>query len=251
MQRSEFADSVTKEGLPANLSVHATSIAIEQPVPEVSQPQASEQGHWDRKWQERLLPMMITVIALCFVFFLVFSTIQFNQLRSFAEQPYQAFPVNDDSALNSLIASTELGPIKEDLVRWRSLLALERQAWRYRYHALTTLSAFRIWTRYTAFVIGMILVCVGSVFTLGKLREPESRLAGESGSWKVSLATSSPGVLLSVLGVGLMLATLMTERQLDITDLPIYVGPTLNKDSTPAPRMPPVTDWSKTKGDSK
>jgi hypothetical protein len=225
----------------------ASMIAIEPSLSDSSTHHALDQGSWERKWQEKLLPLMMITIGLCFVFFLVASTLQFSQLRVFAEAPYLSTSPDDDSALDSLIADTKLDAAKTELIKWKTLVRLERQAWRYRYQAAASLSAFRIWTRYTAFVTGMILVCVGSVFILGKLRENESRVNSESVSWKVSVATSSPGILLSVFGVGLMLATLVTEHRMDMQDQAIYILPTVSQAGAAA-IQPSPPDFPKHKG---
>ena len=52
---------------------------------------------------------------------------------------------------------------------------------------------------------------VGSIFILARLSESETRLSSEGGGAKLALATSSPGIVLAVLGTILMVVTLTID----------------------------------------
>jgi hypothetical protein len=82
----------------------------------------------------------------------------------------------------------------------------------------------RIWTRYLGFVTGMICTLVGAIFILGKLQEPASALSADAVSWKVSLNTTSPGLMLALLGTILMMTTLIVPARIEVEDKAIFVG---------------------------
>jgi hypothetical protein len=70
------------------------------------------------------------------------------------------------------------------------------------------------------FVTGMILALVGAVFTLGKLQ-----VAGGGSEEANSLANSvrtSPGVVMIVLGVALMISTIVVNHRIDVEDRPSF-----------------------------
>ena len=58
----------------------------------------------------------------------------------------------------------------------------------------------RVWTRQLGFVTGMILTIVGAVFIVGQFSSPGTEISGEGQGFKGSLETSSPGIVLTVLG---------------------------------------------------
>jgi hypothetical protein len=92
-----------------------------------------------------------------------------------------------------------------------------------------------MWTRLMGFTTGMVLAIVGAVFILGKLREQQTELKNETEALKVSLTTSSPGIVLAVLGSFLMSTTLLTKFDIDVRDLPVYVAPHAPSSGLPDP----------------
>ncbi|CAN0513621.1 unnamed protein product, partial [Laminaria digitata] len=107
--------------------------------------------------------------------------------------------------------------------QWKTVATLEKHTLDQRYHQANVLLMSRIWTRYLAFVTGMILCMVGASFILGKLREDQTEISGKSDLGEGSLKTSSPGVLLATLGVILMLTSLLTHHEISVTDGPAYL----------------------------
>lgn len=173
------------------------------------------------KWQKRLLPFMVGMIALLTFFFLVAS---FYQLYYLHKKIENCPKLNLESAM-SLIDSTDLNLTeldRLDFVRWRTLSTLEGYTLKRRYHQANVLLMSRIWKKYLGFVTGMILALVGAVFILGKLREPTSTLNAESGIWKFSLTTASPGLLLALLGTILMITTIVTHKKIEVKDRSTY-----------------------------
>ena len=104
-------------------------------------------------------------------------------------------------------------------------LRLEQYAMESRYQQAGLILMARVWIIYLGFVTGMILALVGAAFILGRLEEPASQLAGESSVLKVSIATTSPGLILAVLGTVLMATTMAIRAEVTVTDKPLYVLP--------------------------
>ena len=70
----------------------------------------------------------------------------------------------------------------------------------------------------------MICTLVGAIFILGKLQEPPSALSGDAASWKFSLNTSSPGIVLATLGTILMVTTLVVPARIELEDKATFIS---------------------------
>jgi hypothetical protein len=73
-----------------------------------------------------------------------------------------------------------------------------------------------VWTRNLGFVTGMVLALVGASFIMAKLSEGTTTLDGGGGGAKVSLATSSPGIVLAVLGTALMMMAISVRYRAEL-----------------------------------
>lgn len=173
------------------------------------------------RWQRRLLPLMSGMLIALTVFFFLVTFIQISYLHySILGNPSSQPETTSSEAL--LVASNRF----EDLYAARQFearAALERYIIEQRYHQVSVLLMSGLWLRYLGFLTGMILALVGSSFILGKLREPEQELSGGGADVYVSLRTSSPGIILAVLGVILMFATLMDRDNYNIKDTNVYL----------------------------
>jgi hypothetical protein len=115
-------------------------------------------------------------------------------------------------------------PEQELSASWLKVLAaLEADALGRRYHQANLLLMSSVWVRYLAFVTGMILSFLGASFILGKMREPQTETSGKAGMAEFSLKTSSPGIILTVLGVILMLSTIVMQHEHTVVDSPVYL----------------------------
>jgi hypothetical protein len=106
----------------------------------------------------------------------------------------------------------------------RAQVMLEANALERRYHQANVLLMSRVWTRYLGFVTGMILALVGVTFILGRLQAPTTNLQARAESAQLSVKSASPGIILAVLGVFLMIATIITHHEIGVTDTAIYTG---------------------------
>ena len=187
-------------------------------------------------WQKRLLPFMAGMVGALTFFFFIASFVQLYYLHNRIEKS----PELDLKPALEMMSVTTQNPEGQDnleMASWKARVILEGHTLQRRYHQANVLLMSRIWTRYLGFVTGMILALVGAAFILGKLREPETKLESES-FWKLSVTSSSPGVILAILGTTLMLTTIVTHAKIDVRDGPLYIPATVN-----AVQMPPTQPY--------
>lgn len=192
------------------------------------------------RWQRRLLPFVIAAISLMAVFFFVSSLVQLDRLgKAIAFQP-------SDSIERGLVAyerkqvASGSNPENLDYLRWKTLVLLEREALNHRYTQVNATLMLRAWTRHLGFLTGMILALVGAIFILAKLNEAQTTLSAESSGVKGTLATSSPGIVLAVLGTVLMVVTLTANFEFSTTDAPVYLGPDRQAAAAAPDTLPPA-----------
>jgi hypothetical protein len=109
--------------------------------------------------------------------------------------------------------------------RLRALVLLESSTLDRHYHQATTLVLSRLWKNYLGFVTGMILALVGAAFVLGKLEGPDSELGAKGEAGELSFKSASPGLMLAVLGVILMVTTVVVHTDITVTNQAIYLRP--------------------------
>lgn len=168
----------------------------------------------DSAWQRKLLPLMIRMVVGLTTFFFVATLVQFVYLH---------ISIKDGPTIN--VMSEQLVPANasESQLEYYSAFLLESYAIDKRYHQGNVLLMSRVWTRYLGFATGMILAMVGAVFILGKLGDNGTSLDARQGALQFTLQSSSPGIVLAVLGVILMLVTIVTHHQITVSDQPLYL----------------------------
>jgi hypothetical protein len=173
-----------------------------------------------RSWQKRLLPVMTKMVIALAIFFFVASFVQLFYLQNHLAR-------STGIVLKSVVPAIESAgvPVEHRLetARWADLVGLEQYSVQRRYHQANVLLMARIWNRYLGFVTGMICTLVGAIFILGKLQEPASALSADAVSWKVSLNTTSPGLMLALLGTILMVTTLVVPARIEVEDKAVFV----------------------------
>lgn len=186
------------------------------------------------RWQQRMLPYVLGGVALLALFFFVSSFIQLGRLN----EAVAFIPDTQlEATLKSIDARTAMLPAPEatELLRWKTMVLLEADVVRHRYAQVNATLMMRAWTRHTGFVTGMILTFLGALFILTKLSEAQTQLGGEAVGVKATLATSSPGIVLAVLGTALMLVTLTADFRYGTSDVPVYLLPVA---AAPPPSLP-------------
>jgi hypothetical protein len=185
---------------------------------------AGENEGKEAAWQERLLPVMVPMVVGLTAFFFIATALQLVFLhRAISRSPpvdvMQVFgklrpDSTDDEERSDASAETQ-----------RALLLLEQSSQDRHYHQANVLLMSRVWIQYLGFVTGMILSLLGAVFILGKLRENPSQLRGQVAGANFGLTTASPGVVLAVLGVVLMVTTMLVHHDIVERNVPIYFQP--------------------------
>jgi hypothetical protein len=195
--------------------------ATELPTPSISTTSSSRDSRGLDAWQKRLMPFMVKMIIGMTVFFFLASSIQLYYLH---RHMAQSFPL--DLATAPAIVQPASFPQDQtmEFTRWKTLATLEQYALQRSYNQANIFLMARIWTRYLGFVTGMICTFIGAVFILGKFEESVSDAKSEAGTWKLSLTTASPGIMLSVLGTVLMVTTMLSPGRIDLEAHPVYLG---------------------------
>lgn len=68
------------------------------------------------------------------------------------------------------------------------------------------------------------MALVGATFILGKRSEQETSIDGEGSSFKASLRSGSPGVVLAFFRAALMLSTIFSKTDISVSDKAVYMG---------------------------
>ena len=170
-------------------------------------------------WQEHLLPYMAKMLAGLTIFFFVASFVQLVYLHSKIQQA----PHID---IGELGFRDEEFPAdrKFELRRMKIASVLEANIVERRYHQANVLLMSRVWARYLGFVTGMVLAMVGASFILGRLQGSMTEFDAKTAGQQITLRSASPGIVICVLGVILMITTIVTHHEIETRDIPVYFG---------------------------
>lgn len=180
------------------------------------------------KWQAQLLPMMSRLLIGLTLFFFIASFIQMAYLHwnILQSPPVDIEPSDGESILASAESFADRLSARELEVRSK----MEAYIVSRRYHQASLLLMSGLWVRYLGFMTGMILALVGASFVLGKLREPRTKIEGKVSKAAFSLLTTSPGIILALLGTTLMFATIVDKDLYDVRDSNVYIFPAATED---------------------
>ncbi|MEW5914816.1 MAG: hypothetical protein AB1762_00355 [Gemmatimonadota bacterium] len=168
----------------------------------------------DQEWQRRMLPIMVQMVIGLAVFFFVVSLVQLTYLNN----TIRSAPDIDLEPAFAMLEKQQPTTEAEHLraVQLRILATMDKGTMQRRYHQTNAALMARIWTRYMAFVTGMILALLGAVFILGKLKE-----AAPSGNGAARL--TSPGLYMIGMGVTLMIVSIFVNHRIDVRDVPDFL----------------------------
>jgi len=171
------------------------------------------------RWRLRLLPLVRAALVLMALFFFGASLLQYREIyRDVRQRPASRL----EAVMQRQVPQTAR---ESEAARFQTMVALEQDIVTLRYRQANAVLLLRTWTRYTGFLVGMVLALTGAFFILGRLREDSTHLGAEGGGAKLDLTTQSPGMVLAVLGTVLMLVTIWVRLDVDMTDKPVYVAP--------------------------
>ena len=202
----------------------------------------AEAGRAERQrgtWQRKLRGFMVWLMVGLGAFFFIATMVQLYSLQARIAE-------SGGAELAQLARDGQVAPTFQsgndnaalELARWRILGSLEREAMGRRYIQAKILLMARVWLQYLGFVTGMILALVGAAFILGRLNELASTLGGEGTGFKISITTSSPGLVLATLGTLLMIVTLSMKNEIRVDDGQMYTGSMSSVITPPALTMP-------------
>ena len=187
------------------------------------------------RWQRRLLPLMSGVIVVSALFFAAVSIFEFQSLRDWLERSTPpatvSWPAAGDANYDRALAvAIDHGSYD-----------LEQGVIAQRYGQATAAVLARLWTRFMGFLTGMILAFVGAAFVLGKLSEAPTEIEGSAQGIKAAIATSSPGLVLAVLGTLLMTVSLTVTTSTAGEDRAVYFRFAGAVPASTGPAAPPLT----------
>jgi hypothetical protein len=213
----------------------------DQPKVDVSEEvaQSKKSDIHPKKWQERLLPLMINLLVALTVFFFIATFFQISYLHwSILQYPEIDLDVSDTSLImtNAGSSNDQFASRKLELLARLEAYVVER-----RYHEASVGLMSSTWIRYLGFITGMILALIGASFILGKLQETETEMVGKGSGIDISLKTASPGIILTVLGAVLMFATIIDKDARNIIDAPVYITSSSGFESLELPTAIPVS----------
>lgn len=96
--------------------------------------------------------------------------------------------------------------------------ALEIDTVAARNNRAASLLATRTWIRFLTTMSAAIIIVLGAAFVIGRINVEASKLEGEGAGFKATLATTSPGLVLVVVGAILLGSELVTQRELATND---------------------------------
>ena len=162
----------------------------------------------EARWQRRLLPFLIGSLGILTIFFCVTIALETRYIQSRME-----------SALE-----VDLRPAANQEFRANGAFLLEANLIERRYRAASVAALSRIYLVFLGFGTGMVMALVGATFILGRISEQETSIDGEGSSFKASLRSGSPGVILAFFGTALMLSTIFSKTDISVSDRSVYMG---------------------------
>ncbi len=172
------------------------------------------------RWQRKLLPFMIRFMVVIAIGFFALSTYDVYEVRRFvANDSSGGLRARVDEMVRARAGAQ--ANTAGDLVQ-QSLLVLEADAMENRYRQASALLMSRIWTRQLAFLTGMVLAFIGSIFILGKMTEGKSDVSLGTDQLKGAISSTSPGLILAFFGTLLMAISLVVQPRIEVQDRPLY-----------------------------
>ncbi|HEY2516826.1 MAG TPA: hypothetical protein VGI39_38410 [Polyangiaceae bacterium] len=213
----------TSEGLTAPTPIASGIMSVQLPKESAPPPAKAKPP----RWKKRTFNVVLAGLVIATAAFIVCSIYELITIRA------QLTAIDGDT-WQSMQGELQGAPPE---LRARALL--ETVVVRERYHQASSLLLSRAWTLQLAFLVGTMLSLVGATFVLGRFRDTGAKLEAEGGGAKVAFASSSPGLVLAVLGLIVMLVSMLSERRIDVKDAPLYLLPTIIPSSEAAKNLPP------------
>ena len=191
-------------GTPSSSSIFRTVVPISQ---------ADEDF---QKLYNRIVPVVIIIPIFFLILFISVSMIQLRDINSRIEEG-QSQTVKD--IINRMPGKDTLS---ESYRQFLALAVLEEESLGERYRQGHYSLVSRSFKQYLGFFTGIIMVIVGSLFVLLKLREKIDSAASRDG-WKFTLVTNSPGVVFGLIGAVLISIASSSKDAITVRDSGLYL----------------------------
>jgi len=163
------------------------------------------------KWQNKIFPFAVIFIIVLLIVFSLFYIYQIANIEA-----YSTTSVYDARILDSYFEKgSSIAENKQFTLELISLLNRHRSA------SLVVKS--RILIIGLTFLTGVIMSFLGSIFILGKFSN-NTTANGEFQAAKIAFTSSSPGIVLSLLGVILISICILSKASFVVEDNPSYIN---------------------------
>jgi hypothetical protein len=173
-----------------------------------------------KQWQSKMAPFMVAAVIVMGLFFAVATIWKFGEVETRLSK--------SSDELSAVVWTPKIQPQSFDeqmqLARVQAAYNLETDLIARRYEQANVAFLSRLWTRFMGFITGMILALVGAAFVLGKLETDKSEVEGTAKGMSVAIRSTSPGLILAVLGAILMGLTIALPVNVSVRDGAIYFG---------------------------
>jgi hypothetical protein len=151
------------------------------------------------------------------ILFIIVSMLQLRDINSRIEE-------GKSNTIKEMIGRLhDKDTLSEAYNQFLTLAELEEESLGERYRQGHYSLVSRSFKQYLGFFTGIIMVIVGSLFVLLKLREQIDGSASRGEGWKFSLVTNSPGVVFGVVGAVLISIALKINDRINVTDSGLYL----------------------------
>ena len=171
-----------------------------------------------RRWQARMAPFLVASVVSTGLFFAVATIWKFGDIEARLTSSSVRTP---EPAWNIPVSALGFND-QMRLEGNRASYNLERELIARRYEQANLAFVSRLWTRFMGFVTGMVLGLVGAAFVLGKLETDTSEVGGTAYSTSLAIRSTSPGLVLAVLGTVLMALSIALPVTITVKDGAIY-----------------------------
>ena len=170
-----------------------------------------------QKVYNRIIPVVIGIPVLFLILFIIVSMVQLHQINSRIEEG-QSQVVKE-----MLNRTTPNNSLSESHRMFLTLAVLEEESLSERYRQGHYSLVSRSFKQFLGFFTGIMMVIVGSVFVLLKLREEIDTDVSKGETWKFKLVTNSPGVVFGILGTILISFASGTKDTISVRDSGLYL----------------------------
>jgi hypothetical protein len=167
--------------------------------------------------QKYVFAVIFLMMLLPYLWFLADSFRRMESILGTIGRP----PATEAQNILSNPTFLQLDPARLDVI---SRTALERDTMHLRNHRANTSLSTRTWLRFMSVIFGAILVLIGSAFVLGRVSMERLESEAKSEKWSIALKTSSPGLLLALMGSSLIALPHFAHQDINISDSGAYFG---------------------------